>query len=183
MIIGAIICTFVQQSGISNRIFAETISQMLTFIGTHECKLDGKSRIQLPVSLRKQLPEVDGPQEFVIRRSIFSKCLELYPKAEWDKELSQINKLNRYKPENAVFIRMFMAGSKPVELDTTGRILISKDLLAYAEMKKDVVVASHLNILEIWDKDNYEKTVNDPEVDFASLAQKVMGEIPTGNNS
>ncbi len=149
---------------------------MLIFTGTHECKLDGKSRIQLPVSLRKQLPG-DGPHEFVVRQSIFSYCLELYPRAEWDKEMEKINKLNRYVPENADFIRLFMAGSKPVELDSTGRILITKDLMAYAELKKDVVVASHLNILEIWDKDNYQKKVNVPTADLAKLAMQVMADI------
>lgn len=149
---------------------------MITFIGTHECKLDGKGRIQLPVSLRKQLPG-DGLQEFVIRRSIFSKCLELYPKTEWDKELEKINRLSRYKPENADFIRRFMAGSKSVELDASGRILIAKDLLNYAEISKDVVIASQLNILEIWDKEKYEQTVNDPNIDFAALAQTVMQDV------
>ncbi len=149
---------------------------MITFIGTHECKLDGKGRIQLPISLRKQLPG-DAIQEFVIRRSIFSKCLELYPKSEWDHELEKINKLSRYEPENADFIRRFMAGSKSIELDSSGRILIAKDLLNYAEINKDVVIASQLNILEIWDKEKYEQTVNDPNIDFATLAQEVMKNI------
>ena len=30
-------------------------------------------------------------------------------------------------------------------------------------------------MVEIWDKDSYEKVINDPDVDFAALAEKVMG--------
>ncbi|MEJ5303888.1 MAG: division/cell wall cluster transcriptional repressor MraZ [Bacteroidales bacterium] len=154
---------------------------MLTFTGTHECTLDGKGRIQLPVSLRRQLAG-EGPAEFVLRRSIFSKCLELFPKSEWDLELEKINQLNRYNPDNLAFIRLFMAGSKPVEMDATGRILITKDLLNYAGITKDVVVASRVNVLEVWDKEAYENTVGSvtPEA-FAELARKVMGNT-TGEN-
>jgi MraZ protein len=55
--------------------------------------------------------------------------------------------------------------------------LIAKDLLNYAEISKDVVIASQLNILEIWDKEKYEQTVNDPNIDFAALAQTVMQDV------
>ena len=30
-------------------------------------------------------------------------------------------------------------------------------------------------MIELWDKDKYEKVINDPNVDFAELAERVMG--------
>jgi MraZ protein len=68
---------------------------MITFIGTHECKLDGKA--DTASSKFAQAASGRWLQEFVLRRSIFSKCLELYPKTEWDKELEKINRLSRYQ--------------------------------------------------------------------------------------
>ena len=32
-----------------------------------------------------------------------------------------------------------------------------------------------INIVEIWDKDRYEKAIDDAAVDFAELAEEVMG--------
>jgi MraZ protein len=36
-------------------------------------------------------------------------------------------------------------------------------------------LSSAINIIEIWDKDNYEKTIDDATTDFALLAEEVMG--------
>jgi len=38
------------------------------------------------------------------------------------------------------------------------------------------VISSAGNILEIWDKDKYESAINDAAVDFADLAEEVMGD-------
>ena len=62
-----------------------------------------------------------------------------------------------------------------MEIDATGRLLIPKDLMAFADIKKDVVLSSAVNILEIWDKEKYEQTIEDTAVDFADLAEEVMG--------
>jgi len=37
------------------------------------------------------------------------------------------------------------------------------------------VLSSAVNIIEIWDKDKYEKAIEDASVDFADLAEDVMG--------
>jgi MraZ protein len=36
-------------------------------------------------------------------------------------------------------------------------------------------LSSAVNIIEIWDKDNYEKAIDAAAVDFADLAEEVMG--------
>ena len=41
--------------------------------------------------------------------------------------------------------------------------------------KKQVVLSSALNIVEIWDKENYEKAIDAAAIDFADLAEEVMG--------
>jgi len=89
--------------------------------------------------------------------------------------MDKINKLNRFIKKNNDFIRMYTAGVKSVELDSNGRILIPKNLLTISKLKKHVVLCSSINIIEIWDKDEYEKNINDPKVDFVKLTEDVMG--------
>ncbi|MCB0806486.1 MAG: hypothetical protein KDC05_11865 [Bacteroidales bacterium] len=142
---------------------------------TYECKVDSKGRALLPGGLKKELTPVlnDG---FVIKKSVFDKCLELYPRAEWDKEMAGINQLNRFVKKNVEFIRRFMAGVKPVNLDNSDRLLIPKDLMTFAGITKDIVMTSQINKIEIWDKATYENVVYDDSVDFGTLAEEVMGE-------
>ena len=155
---------------------------MVNIIGSYECKLDAKGRLALPSGLKKQLQEIVA-EGFVLKRSVFHKCLELYPMSEWNSEIMGVNKLNRFVKKNNDFIRMFMAGVKIVEMDNAGRLQITKDLINFSGIKKEVVLSSSVNRIEIWDKDAYENAVNDPNVDFANLAEEVMGSIDLNSES
>jgi MraZ protein len=147
-----------------------------TIIGTYECKADAKGRLMLPVALKNQLASSlqDG---FVLKRSVFQQCLELYPMAEWNLMMQKINKLNRFNKKHNDFIRRFTVGVRMVEIDSTGRLLVPKDLAVFASIAGNVVLSSAVNIVEIWDKELYEKAIDDEDVDFADLAEEVMGNI------
>ena len=42
-------------------------------------------------------------------------------------------------------------------------------------IKRDIVLSSSVNIIEIWDKQSYESAIVDSRDDFAQLAEEVMG--------
>lgn len=130
----------------------------------------------LPSALKKQLDPVLH-EGFVLKRSVFQPCLELYPMKEWNAVMAQMNGLNRFVKKNNDFIRRFTAGVKKIELDATGRLLIPKDLLTFSGVTKEVVMSSAISIIEIWDKDKYEQAIDEAAVDFAELAEDVMGTI------
>lgn len=153
---------------------------MNSLIGTYNCKVDAKGRLMIPAGMKKQLAAVlnDG---FVLRRSVFQKCLELYPMSEWQAVMQKVNKLNRFKKKNNDFIRRFNAGAKMVDIDGSGRLLIPKDLIGFAGISKNIVISPAVNIIEIWDKDRYEQAIDDAAVDFADLAEEVMGQDEDGD--
>ena len=90
----------------------------------------------------------------------------------------KVNSLNRFNKKNNDFIRRFTAGVKMIEVDTSGRLLVPKDLFNFAGLQKELVLSSAINIIEIWDKNKYENAIDDAADDFGSLAEEVMG----GNN-
>ena len=155
---------------------------MNAIIGTYECKADAKGRLLLPAPLKKQLATClqDG---FVLKRSIFDTSLELWPMTEWNTMMTKISKLNTINNRNNDFIKKFLAGVKVIEIDDLGRLLVPKDLLAFSKISKDVVFASKINIIEIWDKDLYEKAIDFDDAEFAQLAEEVMNtvnDLPNG---
>jgi len=153
---------------------------MINLIETYEVKADSKGRVMVPSGLKKQLQPILN-ERFVLKRSIFRQCLELFPMSEWNKEAEGLGKLNRFVKENNDFIRAFMAGVRIIDIDAAGRIQIPKDLVNYAGIKKNLVISSAINRLEIWDKEAYDNTLSNPDVDFGSLAEKVMGGINPDN--
>ena len=159
----------------------QTLNCLNTIIGTYECKVDAKGRLLLPAPLKKQLA-ASLQEGFVLKRSVFQPCLELYPMSEWNLMMQKINKLNRFVKKNNDFIRRFTAGVKIVEIDALGRLLVPKDLMTFSQISKDIVLSSAVNIVEIWDKDLYEKSIAGDDIDFADLAEDVMGNINDDDN-
>lgn len=151
---------------------------MQTLLGTYEAKVDAKGRFMFPAPFKNQM-KGEAAKGFVIKRSIFKRCLEVFTMENWQSESAIIYKINMFKKKNAEFVTKFMAGVKPVELDGTGRLLIPKDLLKYGGISKQIVITSVANRIEIWDKLAYEKAIDYDPDDFANLTEEVMGDIET----
>jgi MraZ protein len=162
-------------------LFIQKHNSLNTIIGTYECKVDAKGRLLLPAPLKKQLT-ASLQEGFVLKRSVFDVCLELWPMAEWNMMMQKINKLNRFNKKNNDFIRKFMAGVKIIEIDDLGRLLVPKDLVAFGHINKDVVLSSKVNIVEVWDKELYEQSIASDAEDFADLAEEVMGNFNDDTN-
>lgn len=147
---------------------------MIHILGTYECKADTKGRVMLPNALQKQLSEVI-PEGFVVKRSVFNRCLELHPMTEWNQVMDKVNVLNRFVKKNNDFIRSYMSGLRQIEIDNSGRFLIPKDLFVFAELKKEIVLSSSVNMIEIWSKKNYEECIEKTMKNFGDLSEDVMG--------
>jgi len=127
----------------------------------------------LPVMLRNQMTPIlnDG---FFIKKSYYSECLELYPAQEWYKVNAELGEASRFDEEAQAFKRMFMNGLSPANVDTTGRLLIPKDVITTAGITKEVKVVSMGERLEIWDLDTYEAAISASVEEKKELAKRVM---------
>lgn len=147
---------------------------MTHIIGQHDCKADSKGRVLLPISLKNQLVPVikDG---FVIKRSVFQQCLELYPKAQFDVLMQKVMKKSKINRKYDAFVRNFVAGMKEVSIDAdSGRLQIPKNLVDFAAIEKEVVLNAVFDKIEIWNKDMYEKVLAEGEKDYADLAEEIF---------
>ncbi len=141
--------------------------------GEYECKLDSKGRVKMPAMLLRQLGST-GPHTFFVNRG-FEPCLMIYPEKVWENTLEKINELNVYRKEERNFIRYFFRGVSTVATDSSDRILLSRGLLDYASIVKEVVLFAYLDRIEMWDKGSYNSLLDQEPADFANLAEKVLG--------
>ena len=147
---------------------------MTGFIGEYHCKLDVKGRLLVPSDMRKQLSPQDQHQ-FIISRGV-DDCLSMSTSSEWVTVMDKLRKLNRFKSKDRKFARMFQKGATKVAVDGSGRVLLPKDLLGWAEIKREVVIVANVDLWELWDKKRYEDMMRDDWDDFDRLAQDVMGD-------
>jgi len=149
--------------------------------GEYECKLDAKGRLRVPSTLLRQLGGA-GPFRFFVNRG-FENCLVIYPEKVWEENLEKINTLNVYRTQERNFIRYFFRGVCDVSTDGADRILISKNLLQYAEIQREVILFAYLDRIEMWDRQAYLAWLSKQPEDFAGLAEQVLGNSPTDSVS
>ena len=145
----------------------------MQLLGEYECKMDAKGRMRLPSGLIGQLGEKET-YNFVINRG-FEKHLMLYPEEVWDRITEEINELNLYNKKNRDFVRYFYRGAQKVSMDSADRILVTKRLLEYAGVDKDVILSAYNDRIEIWSKEEYECMLDEEPDDFSDLAEDVLG--------
>lgn len=147
---------------------------MINLLGQFNCKADTKGRVMLPSMLKKQLAPVLN-NGFVLKRSMFQRCIELHPMEYWNEISEQLRKQNSFEKANNTFFRIYTAGLTPVEIDGTGRLQIPKNLVEFAEISKEVVLTCSAGFIEVWDKDAYEKAIDVPHEEVAQMVEEAMG--------
>ncbi|MBR5991405.1 MAG: division/cell wall cluster transcriptional repressor MraZ, partial [Clostridia bacterium] len=112
--------------------------------------VDDKNRIFIPSKYRECL---EGG--FVVCKAP-DECLYIYTQEEWEKVAAQVKALpgtaeyRRYK-------RNFFGNADNAELDKQGRFTIKADLIEYAGLKKEVVIAGSGNKFEVWNAESFER--------------------------
>ena len=148
---------------------------MAKFIGCYKAKVDDKGRLIFPSAFKSGMGE-GASLRFVVKKSLFAECLEMYAYDQWEKDSEAVrSRLNPFNREHDRFWREYMRGTADVEPDgKLGRMSIPKALLEKAGIEKDVVFAGNNHLIEIWDKEKYEAREMDSD-SFVALAEKILG--------
>ncbi len=123
----------------------------MVFQGASSLTLDGKGRLSVPTRHRDVLSATAQGLLTITKHP--HGCLMVFPRPEWDVFRDRISAL----PMSAQWWkRIFLGNAMDVELDGTGRILISPELRTSAGIAKDTVLLGMGNHFELWDKVAYE---------------------------
>jgi len=143
---------------------------MTFFTGRYDGKLDSKGRLVLPAKFKAQLP-AEGGHELVIQKGI-EPYLSIYPLLEFRKLVSKVSGLSEFNEENRAVRLAFFSGIATVELDDNGRLLIPKNMLAYAGLQKEVVLIGMDNLIVAWEPGLFEKHLLKDQQEYSMLMQK-----------
>jgi len=123
----------------------------LVFQGASSLTLDAKGRLSVPTRHRDVLNALAAGLLTITKHP--HGCLMIFPRTEWDLFRERISAL----PMSAQWWkRIFLGNAMDVEIDGTGRILISPELRQGAGISKDTVLLGMGHHFELWDKANYE---------------------------
>ena len=146
---------------------------MVTFIGKYSSKVDDKGRLVFPAPFKGAVPP-GSDLRFVIKKSLYDDCLEMWSYSEWERESDKIREsLDFFNPQHVQFWREYMRDCDVVEPDAKlGRISISRYLLDAIGVNKEVVFFGINFKIEIWAREKFESSKVSKE-DYVAIAQSL----------
>ncbi|NJB84900.1 MraZ protein [Lewinella marina] len=149
------------------------MAQQYDLLGEYYVALDSKGRFRLPSGLLKELGDRDT-LKFVVNRG-FDHSLTLYPKPVWEQIKAEVDALNKFNQKNLRFTRLFYRGATELVPDSADRLLLPKQLLAWARTDKNLVLNAMNDRIEIWAEAEYEALFSEEMDDYSTLAEEVLG--------
>ncbi len=133
------------------------------FQGASSLSLDAKGRLSVPTRHRDALSETACGQLTITKHP--HGCLMLFPRPQWLQFRDRIAQL----PMSAQWWkRIFLGNAMDVDMDGTGRVLISPELREAVGLSKEAVLLGMGNHFELWDKATYD----------AQEAQAMQAQMP-----
>lgn len=121
------------------------------FQGASSLSLDGKGRLSVPTRHREILLAAAAGQLTMTKHP--HGCIMIFARPEWEKFRERIAAM----PMSAQWWkRIFLGNAMDVEMDGTGRILISPELRAGAGIEIKTMLLGMGNHFELWDKATYD---------------------------
>ena len=133
------------------------------FQGASFVALDTKGRLSVPTRHRDVLSATSASQLTMTKHP--HGCIMIFPRSEWEKFRDRIASL----PMQAQWWkRIFLGNAMDVDMDATGRVLVSPELRSAAGISKDTVLLGMGNYFELWDAQTY----------AAQEAEQMKGDMP-----
>ena len=129
------------------------------FKGIHTLNLDSKGRLGIPVTYRDHIMSI-LKGSMVITIDTEEKCLLLYSSGTWSKIQNKINELPSFNKNARRIQRLIIGHAEDVDVDSSGRILISRPLRDYASLSKKVTLIGQGEKFEIWDQNFWNENVD-----------------------
>ncbi len=116
--------------------------------------IDAKGRLAMPKNHRDKLEE-NGVNELVVTADP-SRCLLVYPKPMWEEVEKKVNELPNSSKYTRIIQRLYIGYATDIELDSTGRMLLSSELREYAGLDRKAVLIGQGKKFELWDERTWE---------------------------
>jgi len=135
--------------------------------GTYPRTLDEKKRMALPKRVREQLGE---PETLFVTPGP-DQCLWVFTQQGLESLADKLDQAPATDAEARVFRRLYFAQADRVDVDGSGRVLVSDRLVQFAGLQHEVVLIGVRDHLELWDAARWQQYLTQHAPRFDVVAE------------
>jgi len=125
------------------------------FRGATSLNLDAKGRLAVPSKHR------DALQTQCAGRLVLTAhphgCLLLYPQPAWEPIQARMMALSSFDKQSSALQRLLVGYAEDMDLDATGRLLVSPSLREFADLEKQAMLVGQGSHFELWNIESWHK--------------------------
>ena len=125
------------------------------FRGATSLNLDAKGRLAVPSKHR------DALQAQCAGRLVLTAhphgCLLLYPQPAWEPIQARMMALSSFDKQSSALQRLLVGYAEDLDLDATGRLLVSPALREFADLEKQTMLVGQGSHFELWNIESWHK--------------------------
>jgi MraZ protein len=122
---------------------------MGSFIGSYSINMDAKGRIAIPTKAREALAAPSAGR-IVVTANVTDQCLLIYPEAEWQELMPKLQAMPNLNSAARRVQRILMGYATELELDTSGRVLLTSPQRDFAKLEKKLMMIGQGKKFELW---------------------------------
>ncbi len=135
---------------------------MKLFLSTYTNKIDAKGRVSVPAQFRTILQNLGAEQPgFIVFPAAKHTALEGFSWGLMDELSRRLDQFPIFSSPQDDLAAAVFASATPVSYDETGRIQLSKDLLAHAQLTDTALFVGLGNKFQIWQPELFAKRQQD----------------------
>ena len=148
------------------------------FRGESLHKVDAKGRVSVPAAFRRVLEEGDpdfsresSPNFVIVYGGVRGDYLEGYTISSISKVDKLVSKLPRFSRDREMLERFINTQSTYMQLDETGRIVLSQRLKEKIDIRDEAIFAGMGEKFQIWEPKNYQNELEALDLSFKNLSE------------
>ncbi len=152
--------------------------------------MDDKGRLLIPARFRRKFLQqrgeagADGSKKPALVLYAFRAddgSIELYEPEVWSEKEQKLLKLSDFNPDERLLTTMIYARLDQLELDRSGRIALSREMLDHAGIERDAVIFGVNSKMAVWNPERLARLLEDNAGSFPRLANRyVRGDGASG---
>lgn len=128
------------------------------FRGATSLNLDAKGRLAVPSKHREALfAQCSG---HLVLTAHPHRCLLLYPQPAWEPIQAKLMSLSSFDRQSSALQRLLVGHAEDIELDGTGRLLVSPVLREFAGLEKQAMLVGQGSHFELWNIDQWRQQMD-----------------------